>query len=124
MQGVNEDNDIPEIPFIATRGYDSVVWNRLYSKDSTHVESQTWQISSIAEKTVQSIGARGMVVGHTPQLNGANCKYNERIWCIDVGMSSGVLNSRPEVLEIIGNKARVLRSQDYPVGELEVANYL
>jgi len=30
------------------------------------------QISSIAEKTVQSIGARGMVVGHTPQLNGAN----------------------------------------------------
>jgi len=44
MQGVNEDNDIPEIPFIATRGYDSVVWNRLYSKDSTHVESQTWQV--------------------------------------------------------------------------------
>ena len=33
MRGLTEnDNDRP-IPFIATRGYDSVVWNRLYSQD-------------------------------------------------------------------------------------------
>ena len=33
MRGLTEnDNDCP-IPFIATRGYDSVVWNRLYSRD-------------------------------------------------------------------------------------------
>lgn len=124
MRGVDEDNDIPEIPFIATRGYDSVVWNRLYSKESAHVDSQTWKISTIAEKTLQSAGAKGMVVGHTPQFNGANCKHDEKIWCIDVGMSSGVLDSRPEVLEIIDNKAKVLRIQDDPVGELEAANYL
>ncbi|ONK77116.1 uncharacterized protein A4U43_C02F3260 [Asparagus officinalis] len=124
MRGVNDDNDIPEIPFIATRGYDSVVWNRLYSKDSANVGSPSWKISSIAEKTLQSVGAKGMVLGHTPQLNGANCKYNEKIWCIDVGMSSGVLNSRAEVLEIIDNKARVLRTGDDSSGELEVADYL
>lgn len=31
MMGRNESDGDPEIPFIATRGYDSVVWNRLYS---------------------------------------------------------------------------------------------
>lgn len=46
MRGVNEDNDIPEIPFIATRGYDSVVWNRLYSKDSANVGSPSWKVMS------------------------------------------------------------------------------
>lgn len=25
-------------------------------------------------------------------------KYNCSVWCVDVGMSSGVLNSRPEVI--------------------------
>lgn len=44
MRGVNKDNDTPEIPFIATRGYDSVVWNRLYSKDSAHVDYRTWKV--------------------------------------------------------------------------------
>lgn len=34
QRDVDEDNPSHEIPFIATRGYDSVVWNRLYSKDS------------------------------------------------------------------------------------------
>ncbi|KAF1869064.1 hypothetical protein Lal_00048344 [Lupinus albus] len=32
MRGLNENDNSP--PFIATRGYDSVVWNRLYSRDS------------------------------------------------------------------------------------------
>ncbi|KAJ6806536.1 shewanella-like protein phosphatase 1 [Iris pallida] len=122
MQGFDEDNDTPEIPFIATRGYDSVVWNRLYSSGSAD-ECQNWQISSIAEKTLQALGAKGMVVGHTPQANGVNCKHDDRIWCIDVGMSNGVLNSRPEVLEIVDNKARVLRNQN-EFSQLEVADYL
>ncbi|XP_020583182.1 shewanella-like protein phosphatase 1 [Phalaenopsis equestris] len=95
MQGLYEDKDSPQIPFIATRGYDSVVWNRLYSRDTTDIEYMSWRISSILEETLQAVGAKTMVVGHTPQFNGANSKYNKRIWCIDVGMSSGVLNSRP-----------------------------
>ncbi|XP_038980870.1 shewanella-like protein phosphatase 1 isoform X2 [Phoenix dactylifera] len=125
MQGFSEDDDYsPEIPFIATRGYDSVVWNRLYSRDSADRKYQSWQISSIVEEALQAVGAKGMVVGHTPQFNGVNCRYNQRIWCIDVGMSSGVLNSRPEVLEIKDNKARVLRNQSYLFDELEVMDYL
>ncbi|URE19219.1 serine threonine-protein phosphatase [Musa troglodytarum] len=77
MRDFSESNDSPAVPFIATRGYDSIVWNRLYSRDSADAN-----------------------------------KYNERIWCIDVGMSSGVLNSRPEVLEIVDDKARVISNQN------------
>ncbi|XP_028547571.1 shewanella-like protein phosphatase 1 isoform X1 [Dendrobium catenatum] len=112
MQGLHENNDGPQIPFIATRGYDSVVWNRLYSRDTTDIDYRSWKISSILEETLQAVGAKRMVVGHTPQFNGANSKYNKKIWRIDVGMSSGVLHSRPEVLEIIDGKARVLRKID------------
>ncbi|KAF6144825.1 hypothetical protein GIB67_038924 [Kingdonia uniflora] len=51
-------------------------------------------------------------------------KYGSSIWRIDVGMSSGVLNSRPEVLEIIDNKARVIVSKRDMRNELEVVDYI
>nr|GMD67091.1 shewanella-like protein phosphatase 1 [Ipomoea batatas] len=98
MRGLSDGEDRPEIPFIATRGYDSVVWSRLYSRGNPHIENyQNNQIQSILEETLRAVGAKAMVVGHTPQPMGANCKYNCSIWCIDVGMSSGVLDSMPEV---------------------------
>ena len=31
------------------------------------------------------------------QLSGANCECNGRVWRMDVGMSSGVLNAIPQV---------------------------
>ncbi|CAL0307722.1 unnamed protein product [Lupinus luteus] len=122
MRGLNENDNT--LPFIATRGYDSVVWNRLYSRDSPDlVDYQAKQVSSILEETLQAVGAKAMVVGHTPQTIGVNCKYNCSIWRIDVGMSSGVLNSRPEVLEIIDNTARVIRSKRDSYIELQAAAY-
>ncbi|XP_074296356.1 shewanella-like protein phosphatase 1 [Silene latifolia] len=57
-----------------------------------------------------------MVVGHTPQTQGVNCEYNCSIWRIDVGMSSGVLDSRPEVMEILDNKPRAIRGKGDTVG--------
>lgn len=124
MKGLSKNDDDPDIPFIATRGYDSVVWNRLYSRDSSDFDDyQSNQIHSILEKTLQAVGAKAMVVGHTPQTVGVNCKYNCSIWRIDVGMSRGVLNSRPEVLEIRDNKARVIRSKMESFNELNVVDY-
>ncbi|XP_059659843.1 shewanella-like protein phosphatase 1 isoform X2 [Cornus florida] len=97
MKGLGENDISPQIPFIATRGYDSVVWNRLYSRDISDLQGyQINQIQSILEETLQDLGAKAMIVGHTPQTTGVNCKFNCSIWRIDVGMSSGVLNSRPE----------------------------
>ncbi|QHN92184.1 uncharacterized protein DS421_17g581510 [Arachis hypogaea] len=125
MRGLRQNDSTPNIPFIATRGYDSVVWNRLYSRDAPDlVDYQDKQVCSVLEETLQAVGAKAMVVGHTPQSIGVNCKYNCSIWRVDVGMSSGVLNSRPEVLEIIDDKARVIRSKrDRYSEELQVVAY-
>lgn len=126
MINVNEDdNDESQIPFIATRGYDSVVWNRLYSRDTSDLEDYNIeQIQSVLDTTLQVLGAKAMVVGHTPQTTGVNCKYNCSIWRVDVGMSSGVLDSRPEVLEIRGDKTRVIRSESDSFSELQAADYI
>lgn len=44
MRGLSNDVDEGlEIPFIATRGYDSVVWNRLYSRDLSDMKHKTWK---------------------------------------------------------------------------------
>lgn len=125
MRGFNGGDSNPNIPFIATRGYDSVVWNRLYSRDNSDLDDyQINQINAILQDTLQAVGAKAMVVGHTPQMEGVNCKYNCSIWRVDVGMSSGVLNSRPEVLEISDDKARVIRSKREKFSELLVVDYL
>ncbi|XP_059430113.1 shewanella-like protein phosphatase 1 [Corylus avellana] len=124
MRGLSESGNSPHIPFIATRGYDSVVWNRLYSSDVSDLKDyQIKQIHSILQETLQALGAKAMVVGHTPQTGGVNCKYNCSIWRIDVGMSSGVLNSRPEVLEIRDEKVRVLRSRKDTYREFQAVDY-
>ncbi|MFQ6671169.1 hypothetical protein Gotur_035782 [Gossypium turneri] len=105
MRGLIEEDTNRNMPFIATKGYDSV-------------------INAILQETLQALGAKAMVVGHTPQFSGANCEYNCSIWRIDVGMSSGVLNSRPEVLEIRDDKARVIRSKRNRFSELQIVDYI
>ncbi|KAL5709815.1 hypothetical protein ACHQM5_020457 [Ranunculus cassubicifolius] len=125
MKGLDiNDNNGPVLPFMATRGYDSVVWNRLYSRDPDDMEDyQNRQIESVLNETLRAVGAKAMVVGHTPQTAGINCKYSCSIWRIDVGMSSGVLNSGPEVLEIKDNKARVIRSKGNLFNQFEAFEY-
>ncbi|KAI3450285.1 hypothetical protein Pfo_006950 [Paulownia fortunei] len=125
MKGLSMDDDYPRIPFIATRGYDSVVWSRLYSRETSDLENyQINQIQSILRETLQAVGAKAMVVGHTPQAAGVNCEFNCSIWRIDVGMSSGVLDSRPEVLEIREGRARAIRSKRDRYSELQVVDYM
>ncbi|KAH9701930.1 Shewanella-like protein phosphatase 1 [Citrus sinensis] len=81
------------------------------------------KINAVLQDTLRAVGAKAMVVGHTPQFAGANCEYNCSIWRIDVGMSSGVLNSRPEVLEITDNKARVISGKRDTFTEFHVVDY-
>ncbi|XP_048136044.1 shewanella-like protein phosphatase 1 isoform X2 [Rhodamnia argentea] len=122
MRGLSESDVGPQLPFMATQGYDSVVWSRLYSRDVSDLED--YQIrQSILEETLQAVDAKAMVVGHTPQTAGVNCEYNCSIWRIDVGMSSGVLNSRPEVLEIVDGKARAVKGRRDMLSDLQVVDY-
>ncbi|KAL6642966.1 hypothetical protein ACP70R_021147 [Stipagrostis hirtigluma subsp. patula] len=120
-----DSDDETDIPFIATRGYDSVVWSRLYSQDAAERTPRSVMLSSVvAEQTLKSVGAKGMVVGHTPQIRGVNCKCDGKVWCVDVGMSYGVLYSRPEVLEIVNDRPRVLKKRRDSYDEMEVLEYL
>ncbi|KAJ1295253.1 hypothetical protein BS78_01G209400 [Paspalum vaginatum] len=120
-----DSDDETDIPFIATRGYDSVVWSRLYSQDPAQRTRRALMLSSVvAEQTLEAVGAKGMVVGHTPQMLGVNCKCNGKVWCVDVGMSYGVLHSRPEVLEIVNDRPRVLKKLRDSYDEMEVLDYL
>ena len=54
-----------------------------------------------------------MVVGHTPQIEGINCKCNSKIWRIDTGMSQvfgkrqSEKNNRIQVLEILNNGRKI-----------------
>ena len=103
MKGGHERDTAPSLPLIATKGYDSVVWSRLYSRDTSDLlDYQINQVSSpltdhlhfvkenghyvlidkfthfgfqihrILEETLQAVGAKAMVVGHTPQIAGVN----------------------------------------------------
>ncbi|KAK3157502.1 hypothetical protein QOZ80_2AG0123390 [Eleusine coracana subsp. coracana] len=123
--GVDSDAET-DIPFIATTGYDSVVWSRLYSQDRAERTERSVMISNIvAEQTLKTVGAKGMVVGHTPQICGVNCKCDGKVWCVDVGMSYGVLHSKPEVLEIVNDRPRVLKkTRNDSYDEMEVLDYL
>ncbi|KAI3791350.1 hypothetical protein L2E82_05116 [Cichorium intybus] len=72
MNNVGENDEL-QIPFIATRGYDSIVWNCLYYRDTTDLEDyHIEQIHSVLESTLQVVGAKAMVVGYTPETAGVN----------------------------------------------------
>lgn len=107
------------MPFVAVKGYDSVVWSRLYSKENFDRPQERIQACGTLAAALSATNSRGLVVGHTPQTIGGNSKCDGRVWRIDVGMSSGVLHALPEVLEIVDDKVRILcaREEFHPNGE-------
>ncbi|CAI5463767.1 unnamed protein product [Closterium sp. Yama58-4] len=101
------------MPFIVTRGFNSVVWTRLYSQEYLGSGEDKYKICAVLAASLDAVGARRLVVGHTPQVGGANGECGGRVWRIDVGMSSGMLNAPPQVLEIVGDS---VQSYSYPLG--------
>ena len=88
---------------------DSIVWHRGYGTERFATDEERSTSCALLGETLGMIdGANRLVVGHTPQLGGANCECDGRIWRIDVGMSFGVLGADPQVLEIDGQEVRVL----------------
>ncbi len=49
-----------------------------------------------------------MIMGHTVQEGGITPRFDGRVWCIDSGMSA-YYGGTVEVLEIVGDRVRVLR---------------
>jgi hypothetical protein len=81
---------------------ESPTWTRYYSDEVT-VEN-CLQL----EDVLQRLGATRMIVSHTVQEDGITQYCEDRVWCIDAGMSEHY-GGTVEVLEIIGDQVRVLR---------------
>lgn len=97
-------------PFLAMGDSQSVMWNRAYGKERYGSPAERYHACRQLSAALDLAGAARLVVGHTPQLGGCNCECGGRVWRVDVGMSSGVLDARPSVLELPpdGSDPRVL----------------
>jgi hypothetical protein len=89
------------------RNEDAPVWSRHYSSDNTSAAD-----CKMLNAVLESLKAKRMVVGHTPQKHGVTSACDDQIWRVDVGLAAhyGGNASRTQVLEIQGDKVRVLRT--------------
>ena len=97
--------DRPSLPVVMS-GDDAPTWNRLYSSDDVAPA-----VCRVLDSVLELVGAKRMVVGHTPQKDGINSACNERVWRIDVGLASHYGANPSQVLEIDRDKVGVLREQ-------------
>ncbi|MBN1611653.1 MAG: metallophosphoesterase [Polyangiaceae bacterium] len=95
---------MPRLPEML-RSMRAPYWVRLYS--SSELENDACPTLS---QTLSSLGARRMVVGHTPQKR-INAACDEQVWRIDVGLSRFYGTGRVEALEIRGNQVQVLSAK-------------
>jgi hypothetical protein len=76
---------------------DSPVWTRVYS-----TEEQPADCERLA-RALAMLGAKRMVVGHTPQQHGITSACDDKVWRIDTGMSR-FYGGPVEVLELAGER--------------------
>jgi hypothetical protein len=92
--------EMPEI----LKGSDSPQWTRLYSDEPDSMACATLR------ETLDQLGAKRIIVGHTVQEEGITSHCSGSVWCIDVGMAAHY-GGDVEVLEIVGDHVRVLKRE-------------
>lgn len=105
LERINEDVSRwmlggPEPPENLVYSQDSVVWNRSYSRDHPTSREQANACNKLRE-TLDALGVKRLVVGHTPQMEGCNSECDRLVWRVDVGMSAGVMGAPVQALEIV-----------------------
>ena len=82
------------------RNAQAVMWNRTYGKEKWVSPVDRVHATKLLSTALNAISCKRLVVGHTPQIDGANSECDGRVWRLDVGMSRGMLDAAPCVLEI------------------------
>ena len=84
-----------------------VVWTRDYGGADAGVTAEASACRRLGE-ALDAVGAKRLVVGHTPQQGGVSSGCNGRLWRSDVGVSRGIYGAKPQVIEIVKGRVRVL----------------
>jgi hypothetical protein len=82
---------------------DAPVWTRLLS-DSAEDAAECEMLAGV----LAALGAKRMVVGHTPQQMGITSGCDGKVWRIDVGLAR-FYGGPVQALEIQGDSVRILR---------------
>jgi hypothetical protein len=78
---------------------DSPTWSRHFSLDPPACK--------LLQRSLDALGARRMIVGHTTHTEGITSACSDRVWRIDVGLAASY-GGPMQVLEIRGDSIRVL----------------
>lgn len=78
---------------------DSILWNRNYACDISN-ESEKIELKKLNE-TLKKYNAKYIVIGHTPQQNGIKIRFDNKVFCIDTGMSEAFGKKSIDKLERI-----------------------
>ena len=84
-----------------------VVWTREYGGADAGVTAEASACRRLGE-ALDAVGAKRLVVGHTPQQGGVSSGCGGRLWRSDVGVSRGIYGAKPQVIEIVKGRVRVL----------------
>ena len=84
-----------------------VVWTREYGGADAGVTAEASACRRLGE-ALDAVGAKRLVVGHTPQQGGVSSGCSGRLWRSDVGVSRGIYGAKPQVIEIVNGRVRVL----------------
>jgi hypothetical protein len=77
------------------------MWNRTYGKEVWPSPVSKLKAQRLLDDALDEIQCRRLVVGHTPQTQGANADCGGRVWRLDVGLSRNMLDAKPAVLELV-----------------------
>ena len=110
LQGKKDKNDA-EIQKYFLEKDTSIIWNRHYGNDTPNCNE--------VEKVTQILNIGSMIVGHTVQ-NNINSKCHNKLWRVDVGLSSIFDNEENmSVLEILDNGEKLPRNNFKPIRVLK-----
>ena len=73
--------------------HESPFWNRNLGKLQTNLSLNDIKCQKILKPTMDTYDIGGMVVAHTPQFLGINGTCGNRVWRVDVGLSSVFQNN-------------------------------
>lgn len=83
------------------------VWTRLYGAPTLAAG-----VCEILGKTLEKLGARRLVVGHTVQERGLTSACDDRVFRIDVGLADYYGDHPVQVLEIRGDSTKILTATE------------